>query len=95
MLPVQSCRKKYFASGVGQITFTTRTFCSSKGRFAIVTGAGQNAMDADALKDEGRSLRTAKSCGPDVSTLASSFADIRKATVTKKPDHRGEPEGNR
>ena len=29
--------------------------------------------------------RTAKSCGPDASTLGSSFADIRKATVTKKP----------
>jgi hypothetical protein len=54
MLPVQSRRKKYFASGVGQITFTIRAFCSSKGRFAIVTNAGRNAVDVDALKDERR-----------------------------------------
>src|ERR1700704_954094 len=46
-------------------------------------------------------LRTAKSCGPDASTLASSLAEarsaqpgwtkpsIRKATVAKEPDRRG------
>jgi hypothetical protein len=39
--------------------------------------------------------RTAKSCGPDASTLASSLRFITQATVTTKPDHRGEPEGNR
>jgi len=48
MLPVQSCSKKYFASGVGQITFTTGAFRSSKGRFAIVMNAGWNAVDAAA-----------------------------------------------
>ena len=38
-------------------------------------------------------MRTAKSCGPDASTLAfKSRGDIREATVTKKPDHRGEHE---
>src|SRR3954465_4783331 len=41
-------------------------------------------------------MRTAKSCGPDASTLASSFAEvILLATVTNKPDHRGDHEGNR
>ena len=51
-------------------------------------------------------LRTAKSCGPDASTLASSFAEasrpdraqtsyIRKTTVTTKPDHRGDHEVTR
>src|ERR1700675_5206315 len=47
-------------------------------------------------------LRTAKSCGPDAPTLASSFAegksalpgadksDIREMTVAKEPGHRGE-----
>jgi hypothetical protein len=47
-------------------------------------------------------LRTAKSCGPDAPTLASSFVegksarpgadkpDIREATVAKEPGHRGE-----
>jgi len=37
--------------------------------------------------------RTAKSCGPDASTLAfKSRGDICGATVTKKPDRRGEHE---
>src|ERR1700736_6587739 len=47
-------------------------------------------------------LRTAKSCGPDAPTLASSFAEgksalpgadkseIREMTVAKEPGHRGE-----
>jgi hypothetical protein len=51
-------------------------------------------------------LRTAKSCGPDASTPASSLAEvlrarpggqanIREATVTRKPDRRGEHEISR
>ena len=41
-------------------------------------------------------LRTAKSCGPDAPTLASSFAGIfREMTVARKPGHRGEHEGSR
>jgi hypothetical protein len=52
-------------------------------------------------------MRTAKSCGPDASTLASSLVEacrarpgadrlsIRKMTVTRKPDHRGDPEVSR
>src|SRR5580692_4729188 len=43
---VQSVLQKYFASDVGQITLTTRPSCSSKGRFAIVTSAEQDAVDA-------------------------------------------------
>jgi hypothetical protein len=43
-----------------------------EGRIAIATNAGRDAMDADALLDEQRMKRTAKSCGPDASTLASS-----------------------
>jgi hypothetical protein len=37
------------------------------------------------------SVRTAKSCGPDISTLISSWRQslrIALATVTKTPDHR-------
>jgi hypothetical protein len=46
--------------------------------------------------DEWRIRRTAKSCGPDAPTLASSLAEaIREATVANKPGHRGEYEGNR
>ena len=40
--------------------------------------------------------RTAKSCGPDAPTLASSLAGIAcEATVAREPGHRGEHEGNR
>jgi hypothetical protein len=51
-------------------------------------------MDADDAADESVILRTAKSCGPDASTPASSLTEeiFREATVTRKPDHRGEYE---
>src|SRR5437764_4023747 len=45
------------------------------------------------LSQDERSLRrTAKPCGPDAPTLASSLAgsDCREATVARKPGHRGE-----
>src|SRR3984885_14662231 len=47
--------------------------------------------------DEALISRTAKSCGPDAPTLASSSWEVifLGATVTNKPDHRGEREGNR
>src|ERR1700733_3547288 len=44
-----------------------------EGRIAIVTDAGRDAVDARGASDEGADLRTAKSCGPDASTLASSL----------------------
>jgi hypothetical protein len=40
-------------------------------------------------------LRTAKSCGPDAPTLASSLREEAQMTVTRKPDHRGEHEVSR
>jgi hypothetical protein len=43
-------------------------------------------------------MRTAKSCGPDIPTLMSSWRRcfrIAPATVATKPGHRGEREGNR
>jgi hypothetical protein len=51
-------------------------------------------MDAGGAADESAYLRTAKSCGPDASTPASSLTEeiFRAATVTRKPDHRGEDE---
>jgi hypothetical protein len=53
-------------------------------------------VDADVLKDEQHLRRTAKSCGPDASTLAFKLVEITPpATVTRKPDHRGEPEVSR
>ena len=41
-----------------------------------VTGAGQDAVDADCALRRGRMRRTAKSCGPDAPTLASSFVEL-------------------
>src|ERR1700730_18362281 len=38
--------------------------------------------------EEQRQQRTAKSCGPDASTPASSLREDAQATVTRKPDHR-------
>ena len=53
-------------------------------------------MDAVAPEDERCSPRTAKSCGPDAPTLASSFAEsFREAMVAREPGHQGEHEGNR
>jgi len=48
--------------------------CPTEGRIAIVTDAGRDAMDAGGAFDEWCWTRTAKSCGLDASTLASSFA---------------------
>ena len=44
-----------------------------KGRLEIVTDAGQDAVDAGSALTNALSLRTAKSCGPDAPTLASSW----------------------
>jgi hypothetical protein len=61
-----------------------------EGRIAIVTDAGWDAVDAGGASDEGAGLRTAKSCGPDASTLAFKLVVATPlATVTTKPDHRG------
>ena len=50
-------------------------------------------MDAGSAADESAYLRTAKSCGPDAPTLASSFAEvIREVMVANKPGHQGEHE---
>src|ERR1700674_2673359 len=70
----------------------------TEGRIAIVTDAGLDAMDAAAsahLRGRMAPKRTVKSCGPDVSTPASSWRKYPPMTVTRKPDHRGEHEGNR
>jgi len=68
----------------------------TEGRFAIVTDVRRDAVDAGCASDEGADLRTAKSCGPDASTPASSLRKpTPQATVTRKPDRRGEHEGNR
>jgi len=51
-----------------------------------------DAVDAGCAFDESAGLRTAKSCGPDAPTLASSVRSNPQATVANKPGHRGERE---
>jgi hypothetical protein len=66
-----------------------------EGRWPSSRTLGRDAVDARSAQDESALLRTEKSCGPDASTPASSWQLTLPATVTKKPDHRGEYEGNR
>src|SRR5271166_2899755 len=44
----------------------------------------RDAVDANALTDERRNLRTAKPCGPDAPTLASSFVQAPKACARRR-----------
>src|ERR1700688_2990555 len=67
-----------------------------EGRFAIVTSAGRDAVDADGALRRGRRTRTAKSCGPDASAVGvKSVEATPPMTVSTKPDHRGEREISR
>jgi hypothetical protein len=51
----------------------------------------RDAMDASGASDEGESLRTVKTCGPDAPTLAfKSRGKAREARVAKKPGHPGD-----
>ena len=76
---VQSVPEKYCAFAVGQIKSITRPVSShQEGRLAIATNAGRDAVDADALLGEQHVKRTAKSCGPDASTLASSWREASR-----------------
>ena len=61
----------------------------------IVTDAGRDAVDAAARERRTVLTRTAKSCGPDAPTLASSWRSNPSMTVANKPGHRGEHEGTR
>jgi hypothetical protein len=74
---VQPLLQKYFCFSEIKIRLYEWLSRPTEGRVAIVTAAGRDAVDADALIDERRVMRTAKTCGPDAPTLASSS---RKAT---------------
>jgi hypothetical protein len=64
--------------------------------------AGRKTCERSPARRREMQSRTAKSCGPDAPTLASSLAEvlsalpgsdktfIRKMTVAKQPGHRGE-----
>jgi hypothetical protein len=91
-LPVQPHLGKYFRSRIAQIkTISAAVSSHQEGRLAIVTDAGRDAMDAKARSSMRSFSRTAKTCGPDASTLASSWRrSFPLMTVTTKPDHREE-----
>jgi hypothetical protein len=98
ILPVQLSREKYFAGGVGQISFTTRAILSPcRGALRpIVTKRGAGCDGRGSPRATSAATRTAKSCGFGAPTLALSCAnEFRAATVARKPGHREEHEGNR
>ena len=78
--------------------------CPGRGASAVVTNVGTGcggrgcAVARFLRVDERCSSRTAKSCGPDAPMLAFKLAMVLRitlVTVTTKPGHRGEHEGNR
>ena len=52
IFPVQSCCQKYFPFRFTQISAITRAIHPTKGRIAIVTDAGRDAVDAGSAADE-------------------------------------------
>jgi hypothetical protein len=89
-------RKNILLSASGKSLLQLPPSCPERGALRNVNNAGRDAVDAGSAGDEQRRPRTAKSCGPDASTPASSQRNsFPQATVTRKPDHRGEHEGNR
>ena len=77
ILPVQTCAQKYSAFPVGQINSTSCPSWSDRAALANVINVERDAVDAGGAQDESANLRTAKSCGPDASTPASSLARRR------------------
>ena len=71
--------QKYSDFQNSQITPYVRRPVPREGRFAIVTDAGRDVVAAGSAEDESAFLRTAKSYGPDVSTLASSLREAISA----------------
>src|SRR3954454_23157069 len=66
--------------------FPNGAVSSHRGALAIVTDAGRDAMDAIvSTADERGRTRMAKSCGPDASTLASSFVQKQSDGDNQSP----------
>ena len=90
----------------GALAIVTNVGTGSGGRGSAGAHLGSQGGFYRSVSDRGARRRTAlrrtaKSCGPDASGLASSLAEvlraqpggqnhIREATVSNKPDHRGE-----
>ena len=88
-LPVVLICRTSSACDVGQITGRfPRVLCPQEGRFAIVTNVGCGMRWTPCRAGRARSGRTVKSCGPDLSTLRSSWRrcfGIARTTVTRSP----------
>jgi hypothetical protein len=89
--PVQPLREKYSTFAVGQISGLNPPVSpdnwGARDRHERAVGCGGR----DARVRRTRVWRTAKTCGPDASALASSFCgSIRESDGGKKADHRGE-----
>jgi hypothetical protein len=95
--PVQLHFEKYFRFQVTQINLRTLAILfRNEGRIAIVTDVGMGCSGRGSALTNDACSRTVKSCGPDASTLASSWRNsFPPMTVTKKPDRRGEHEISR
>ena len=70
---VQPYAEKYFCFHPTQIISSSHAVPSrNEGRIAIVTDVGMGCGGRNGADDERQPMRTAKSCGPDASTPASS-----------------------
>ena len=75
----QSGARKIFRFSEATISCIVTPFRSFTRDVRVVTNVERNAVDVIVPTDERRGLRTAKSCGPDAPTLASSPAFASKA----------------
>src|SRR6202166_2165617 len=91
-LAVQPFSQKYSGVLFTQITSTsTSSRPHKRGVSRSSRTLRRDAVDAGSATDESAYLRTAKSCGPDAPTLASSFVErSAQAMVANKPGHQGE-----
>jgi hypothetical protein len=89
---VQPVSKKYFCFSEMQIRGISRPVPShSRGGSRSSRTRGGMRWTRVALLTRALIQRTAKSCGPDAPTLASSLRNqFLQATVARKPGHRGE-----
>ena len=98
---VQPLRKKYFASRFARHSITDSSRPASLSKRGVSRSSRtwvRDAVAACGAKTNAHSQRTAKSCGPDAPTLASSWPQcsrIALAMVTTSPVHQGEHEISR